>query len=62
MSAAGAAGTSAIASATTILVDMPLAMTVSAEVAAGNLLRVLEGLGPDQSGGFFDWMGEVVPW
>lgn len=35
---------------------------VSAEVAAGNLLRVLEGLGPDQSGGFYDWKGEVVPW
>ncbi len=35
---------------------------VPAEVAAGNLLRVLEGLGPEQSGGFFDWKGEVVPW
>ncbi|NHB75459.1 SDR family NAD(P)-dependent oxidoreductase [Rhodobacter calidifons] len=31
-------------------------------VAAGNLLRVLEGLGPEQSGGFYDWQGEVVPW
>jgi NAD(P)-dependent dehydrogenase (short-subunit alcohol dehydrogenase family) len=36
--------------------------TVSAEVAAGNLLRVLEGLRPSDSGGFFDWKGEVVPW
>jgi NAD(P)-dependent dehydrogenase (short-subunit alcohol dehydrogenase family) len=35
---------------------------VSAEEAAGNLLRVLERLGPDQSGGFFDWRGEVLPW
>ncbi|HLQ18791.1 MAG TPA: SDR family NAD(P)-dependent oxidoreductase [Tabrizicola sp.] len=35
---------------------------VSAEVAAGNLLRVLEGLGPEASGGFYDWKGEVVPW
>jgi NAD(P)-dependent dehydrogenase (short-subunit alcohol dehydrogenase family) len=35
---------------------------VSAEVAAGNILRVLEGLGPEESGGFFDWKGEVVPW
>jgi NAD(P)-dependent dehydrogenase (short-subunit alcohol dehydrogenase family) len=35
---------------------------VSAEVAAGNLLRVLDGLGPEQSGGFYDWKGEVVPW
>ncbi len=35
---------------------------VAAEVAAGNLLRVLEGLGPADSGQFFDWKGEVVPW
>ena len=35
---------------------------VSAEVAAGNLLAVLEGFGPEQSGGFYDWKGEVVPW
>jgi len=35
---------------------------VSPEVAAGNLLRVLEGLGPEASGGFYDWKGEVVPW
>lgn len=35
---------------------------VSAEVAAGNLLRVLEGLGPEATGGFYDWKGEVVPW
>jgi NAD(P)-dependent dehydrogenase (short-subunit alcohol dehydrogenase family) len=35
---------------------------VSAEVAAGNVLRVLEGLGPEASGQFFDWKGEVVPW
>ncbi|MDP3195249.1 SDR family NAD(P)-dependent oxidoreductase [Tabrizicola sp.] len=36
--------------------------SVSAEVAAGNLLSVLEGLGPEATGGFFDWKGEVVPW
>jgi NAD(P)-dependent dehydrogenase (short-subunit alcohol dehydrogenase family) len=36
--------------------------SVPAEAAAGNLLRVLEGLGPEQSGGFYDWKGEVVPW
>ena len=35
---------------------------VSAEAVAGNLLRVLEGLGPEASGGFYDWKGEVVPW
>ncbi|WP_149587819.1 SDR family NAD(P)-dependent oxidoreductase [Tabrizicola flagellatus] len=36
--------------------------SVPAEVAAGNLLAVLEGLGPEDSGGFYDWKGEVVPW
>lgn len=30
--------------------------------AAANLLAVLEGLGPEDSGGFFDWKGETVPW
>ncbi|QYZ70226.1 SDR family NAD(P)-dependent oxidoreductase [Neotabrizicola shimadae] len=35
---------------------------VGPEVAAANLLAVLERLGPDQSGGFFDWKGETVPW
>lgn len=36
--------------------------SVSADVAARNLLRVLEGLGPEATGGFYDWKGEVVPW
>lgn len=36
--------------------------SVSPEVAAANLVRVLEGLGPEDSGGFYDWRGEVVPW
>jgi NAD(P)-dependent dehydrogenase (short-subunit alcohol dehydrogenase family) len=36
--------------------------SVTPEMAAGNLLAVLERLGPDQSGGFYDWKGEVVPW
>ena len=35
---------------------------VGADVAAGTPLRALEGLGPDQSGGFFDWQGKGVPW
>jgi NAD(P)-dependent dehydrogenase (short-subunit alcohol dehydrogenase family) len=30
--------------------------------AADHLLRVLDGLGPADTGGFFDWKGEVVPW
>ena len=30
--------------------------------AARNLLRVLDGLTPAQTGQFLDWQGEVVPW
>ena len=30
--------------------------------AADNLLRVIDGLTPDDSGGFFDWAGKAVPW
>ena len=30
--------------------------------AAGNLLRVIDRLTPDDSGGFFDWAGKGVPW
>ena len=35
---------------------------VAPEVAAANLLAVLNRLGPADSGGFFDWKGEAVPW
>ncbi len=35
---------------------------VAPDVAAVNLLSVLEGLGPEETGGFFDWKGAVVPW
>jgi NAD(P)-dependent dehydrogenase (short-subunit alcohol dehydrogenase family) len=36
--------------------------SVPSEVAAENLLRVLDRLGPGDTGGFFDWEGKVVPW
>lgn len=36
--------------------------TVTPEVAAGNVLAVVEGLTPAQTGGFFDWQGKVVAW
>lgn len=36
--------------------------TMPAHEAAQNLLTVLEGLGPEQSGQFLDWAGEDVPW
>ena len=35
---------------------------VSASEAAGNLLAVIGGLTPAQSGGFFDYSGAEVPW
>lgn len=35
---------------------------VPADQAAQNLLRVLDGLGPEDSGGFFDWAGKPVAW
>ncbi len=36
--------------------------TVPADEAAQNLISVLGGLGPTQSGGFYDWAGAAVPW
>lgn len=30
--------------------------------AATNLIGVIDGLSPAQSGGFFDWAGDQVPW
>jgi NAD(P)-dependent dehydrogenase (short-subunit alcohol dehydrogenase family) len=36
--------------------------TVPPTEAAGNLIRVLNGLTPAHSGGFYDWAGEPVPW
>ena len=36
--------------------------TVPADDAADRLLTVMNGLGPDQSGGFFDYSGTEIPW
>ena len=35
---------------------------VTPEVAAANLWRVIDGLAPAQTGGFYDCAGEVIPW
>jgi len=35
---------------------------VPASEAAENLLRIIQGLRPEDSGGFFDWQGKPVPW
>jgi NAD(P)-dependent dehydrogenase (short-subunit alcohol dehydrogenase family) len=36
--------------------------TVTPDEAAANLLRVIDGLTPADTGGFFDWSGARVPW
>lgn len=36
--------------------------TVPPDEAAANLLAVIGGLTPEDTGGFFDWAGEPVPW
>ena len=36
--------------------------TVPSDEAAANLLSVLNGLTPAESGGFYDYAGDVVPW
>lgn len=36
--------------------------TVPAPQAAANLVRVIEGLGPAQTGRFFDYAGREIPW
>jgi NAD(P)-dependent dehydrogenase (short-subunit alcohol dehydrogenase family) len=40
----------------------PAHKKVEADVAAENLLRVMDGLNPADTGGFFDWAGKRVPW
>lgn len=40
----------------------PAHKKVSAADAAVNLISVMDNLTADQTGGFFDWAGEVVPW
>lgn len=35
---------------------------VAPDAAAENLLRVINGLGPSDSGAFLDWAGKPVPW
>lgn len=36
--------------------------SVTPYTAAQNLLAVIDDLGPPQSGGFYDWSGQEVPW
>lgn len=48
--------------ATPFTADYPGHKKVSPETAADNLLTVLDSLRTDQSGAFFDYAGEEVPW
>ncbi len=41
--------------------NLPAGQLTDASLAAGNLLAVLERLGPRDSGGVFDWRGKRVP-
>ena len=36
--------------------------SVPASQAAANLISVVQGLSPTESGGFYDWSGKQVPW
>jgi NAD(P)-dependent dehydrogenase (short-subunit alcohol dehydrogenase family) len=41
--------------------NLPEGQLTSPAVAAGHLLRVLDGLTPEDSGGVFDWRGARIP-
>jgi NAD(P)-dependent dehydrogenase (short-subunit alcohol dehydrogenase family) len=48
--------------ATAFTKSYPGHIKVSAETAAAKLCDVMEGLEPNQSGGFFDYAGKAVEW
>lgn len=48
--------------ATSFTKDYTNLVRVSPQEAAKNLLNVMEGLLPSDTGGFFDWSGEKVAW
>lgn len=55
-------GTTATALSGPFQANVPPGRLFSPERAAGHLLDVLEGLGPEQSGNFWAWNGEPIPW
>ncbi len=48
--------------ATEFTASYPGHKKVTPEEAAGNLLTVMEGLTADQTGGFYDYAGQEIPW
>ncbi|SBO42281.1 SDR family NAD(P)-dependent oxidoreductase [Cyanobium sp. NIES-981] len=55
-------GTTATALSAPFQANVPAGSLFSPGRAAHHLLDVLEGLGPEQSGGFWAWNGERIPW
>jgi short-subunit dehydrogenase len=40
----------------------PAARLFTPQISASHILRVLDGLGPDATGGFYAWDGARIPW
>lgn len=55
-------GTTATGLSRPFQASVPPHRLFSPEQAASQLLEVLEGLGPGQSGGFWAWDGQPIPW
>ena len=55
-------GTTATPLSAPFQANVPPERLFSPERAAGQLLDVLEGLTPEQSGGFWAWDGQPIPW
>ena len=55
-------GTTATALSQPFRAGVPPEKLFTPEQAAGYLLTVLRGLGPEQSGGFWAWDGTPIPW
>ena len=55
-------GTTATALSRPFQANVPAGQLFTPERAADHLLDVLRGLGPEQSGGFWAWDGQSIPW
>lgn len=55
-------GTTATALSAPFQAGVPPGRLFSPQRAATQLLRVLEGLSPERSGGFWAWDGQPIPW
>ena len=55
-------GTVATSLSQPLLGQTPPARVFTPQIAAGHILRVLDGLGPEATGGFYAWDGAPIPW